>query len=91
MKRRKILCGLFALTGVSGCLMLLQPLWLKLVSALAGNTLDRHGVSIGVIGGADGPTAIFVTTPGWTAYLLPVLLTVLGLGGLLYFRKNRKK
>ena len=48
--------------------------------------------SIGIIGGADGPTAIFVTTsnqPGtfWYQTGLPVLILVMGLVG--YFRLRR--
>lgn len=51
----------------------------------------RESMSIGVIGGADGPTAIFVTSPGWTAYILPALLMVAGIWGFLRLRKCGKK
>ena len=45
--------------------------------------------SIGIIGGADGPTAIFVTTPGWTAYIVPVLLLVVGIGGWILLSRQK--
>lgn len=52
---------------------------------------ESMAYSIGIIGGADGPTAIFVTAPLWTRFLLPAVLTVLGIGGLLWLRRRRKK
>lgn len=50
---------------------------------------EKEAASIGIIGGADGPTAIFVTTPSWTGYILPVLCLVVGLWG--YYRLRRCK
>lgn len=47
--------------------------------------------SIGVIGGADGPTAIFITTPDWTGYVLPVLALSIGILGFLRLRKCKQK
>lgn len=50
----------------------------------------RESMSIGVIGGADGPTAIFITSPEWTSYLLPAALMVAGIWGFLRLRKCKK-
>ena len=47
--------------------------------------------SIGIIGGADGPTAVFVTTPGWMHYITPVLLLMIGIWGLIRLRKRKEK
>ncbi|MBQ7082849.1 MAG: LPXTG cell wall anchor domain-containing protein [Oscillospiraceae bacterium] len=49
-------------------------------------------LSIGVIGGADGPTAIFVTTSGpiWPLLLLGAA-AVAAVIGLILWRKKRKK
>lgn len=49
--------------------------------------------SIGIIGGADGPTAIFVTTsvPSPAEIVLPVLLLTLGIWGFFRLRKCRRK
>ena len=46
-----------------------------------------EAASIGIIGGADGPTAIFVTTPLWMHYLFPLALMILGIWGFLRLRK----
>ena len=52
---------------------------------------SREAVSIGIIGGADGPTAVFLTRPPWVSYLWPLLLLAVGICGLLYFRKEKKR
>lgn len=49
--------------------------------------------SIGVIGGADGPTAIFVTTrvPELYHFLIPALLLAVGIWGFVRLRKCKQK
>ena len=47
--------------------------------------------SVGIIGGADGPTSIFVTTPAWMHYLVPLFLLVVGIWGYLRLRKCKQK
>ena len=51
----------------------------------------NEAVSVGIIGGADGPTAIFLTTPVWMHYLLPAAALVVGILGYLRLRKCRQK
>ena len=51
----------------------------------------RESASIGIIGGADGPTAIFVTTPSWTEYVVPLLVLAVGIWGYLRLRKCSQK
>ena len=55
------------------------------------NPFSSNGASIGIIGGSDGPTAIFVT--GRFSWYLPVLIVagIAALVGLLiwYFKKKR--
>ena len=46
-------------------------------------------MSIGTIGGADGPTAIFATAPLWLHYLIPVGMLVMGIVG--FVRLSRSK
>lgn len=51
----------------------------------------RKAATIGIIGGADGPTAIFVTASpgsGWEILLWAALLTG-GILGLRHFRKRK--
>lgn len=49
-----------------------------------------EAATIGIIGGADGPTAIFVTRPAWTGYVLPVVCLLSGIVGFLKLRKTEK-
>ena len=43
-----------------------------------GNTCETEAASIGIIGGADGPTAIFVTGPNlsWLVIAISVIIVV---------------
>ena len=50
----------------------------------------NEAASIGIIGGADGPTAVFVTAPNGIGYqptTMYALLTVMGLIGFFALRK----
>ena len=48
--------------------------------------------SVGVIGGADGPTTIFVTTsPSGTGWIVWAMVTVMGLIGFWYLGHMKKK
>lgn len=78
--RIKILRFLFAVLAVYGALCLLGDLAAWGIHMYGGVSLDvTKATSIGIIGGADGPTAIFVTAsagPVWaTLGKLLVLLT----------------
>ena len=50
---------------------------------------STEAATIGIIGGADGPTAVFVTgiQPFWRAYFLPAAMLVIGILG--YFRTRK--
>lgn len=45
---------------------------------------------VGIIGGADGPTAVFVTTSGLQHWLIPLALLAVGLLGLYGLKKCNK-
>ena len=49
--------------------------------------VPNEAYSIGIIGGADGPTAIFVTAPVWISYLIPTAALIVGIWG--YLRLSR--
>lgn len=49
-----------------------------------------EAATIGVIGGADGPTAIFVTGPGCAGSILPVAAIIAGIWGFLWLSRCRK-
>lgn len=53
--------------------------------------LFNQAASVGIIGGADGPTAIFVTAPGWYSYIIPVLVLAAGIWGICRLRKGKRK
>lgn len=55
--------------------------------------LESDPASIGIIGGADGPTAIFVTSalPAWYHFLPPVLLIALGIWGFQRLKRCKQK
>ena len=60
--------------------------WILCYIATATGFSIGEAASIGIIGGADGPTAIFVTGPGWTSLLMPLILLIVGIAG--YLRLN---
>ena len=87
---------LFAGLAVCGGAQLLSGLWFKvfyqiLVAYCEIRTVWNPGetYSIGVIGGADGPTAVFVAKPEWTYSVLPVIVLITGILG--YLRLSRCK
>ncbi|MBP3684721.1 MAG: hypothetical protein J6J12_07145 [Oscillospiraceae bacterium] len=84
---------LFAVGAVYGGVKLLSGLWVNLiwlgVQIWDYFSTDSMAVSIGVIGGADGPTAIFVTSPPWAHYLVPFVLVIVGIWG--FYRLSRCK
>ena len=86
---------LFAACAAYGGAKLLGGLWVNLiylgVRVWDYFSEDTMAVSIGVIGGADGPTAIFMTTPPWAHYLLPVALLVVGIWGFRKLSRRSKK
>jgi len=55
--------------------------------------VDNGQAAIGIIGGADGPTAIFVASHGgidWDHVIFAVI-GIVGIAGYLLLRRNRKK
>lgn len=86
---------LFAACAGYGAVRLLGGLWVNLI--YLGVQVWDHvsqktmAVSIGVIGGADGPTAVFVTTPPWVPYLLPAVLLIGGIWGFIRLSCCRRK
>ncbi len=73
---------------LSGLMVNLLVLWMNYQACAQANL---ESVSVGIIGGADGPTAIFVTTPVYFRYIFPLLLLVVGLVGYFRLRKCSQK
>ena len=82
---------LFAAVAAYGAANLLAKVWGQILFWLFQIQMRQESFSVGVIGGADGPTAIFVTTPDWTSWLIPVILLTVGIWGFLRLRKCTQK
>lgn len=82
---------LFAAVAAYGAANLLAKVWGQILFWLFRIQMRQESFSVGVIGGADGPTAIFVTTPDWTSWLIPVILLTVGIWGFLRLRKCTQK
>jgi len=82
---------LFVLCALYGALELLgsAAAWFLCYTSVAPGFSAGGAASIGIIGGADGPTAVFVTTPGWTGYIVPVLCLLIGICGFLWLHKSK--
>ena len=80
---------LFLAIGIYGALKLLGGIWVKYL-LLSSQTMisTSEAYSVGVIGGADGPTAVFVTTPVWISYIFPVICLIVGIWGFTKFRQE---
>ena len=84
---------LFAALAAYGLLELLGSFiaWIAYLMIADPAFHAGEAASIGVIGGADGPTAIFLTTPVWMHYLLPAVILVIGILGYWYLSRLKQK
>lgn len=82
------LCLAVAAVGIGLLLLQINPSWVltQVFQAVSGSS-----ASYGIIGGADGPTAFFVTAVPRTVedYILPGVLVIMGLVG--YWRLGHLK
>lgn len=71
----------------------LLMMWDLFIDTLISGILTGANESVGIIGGADGPTAIFVTTTttgqDWE-FILFAGIFILGLAGYFWLRRGRK-
>lgn len=84
----------FLAMAVYGAAEVLAGVWANIlywILRLQAMLMPEKAVSIGIIGGADGPTAIFVTTPTWMHYITPVILLIIGCWGFLRLRRCKQK
>ena len=81
---------LFAALAIYGGWELFGGLAAALLYLAMSDPLSQAG-SVGIIGGADGPTAIFVTTrvPEWYHFGIPLMLLLVGILG--YYRLRKCK
>lgn len=83
---------LFAALTIYGGWELFGGLAAALLYLAMSDPLSQAG-SVGIIGGADGPTAIFVTTrvPEWYHFGIPLMLLLVGILGYYRLRKCKQK
>ena len=90
-KRTKSPLGcLYAAAALYGAVKLMGGIWVNVLYFLTSASMaisETKSYSVGIIGGADGPTAIFVTGPVWVSYVIPALCLIVGIWGLV--RRNR--
>ncbi|MGN0978231.1 MAG: DUF1700 domain-containing protein [Faecousia sp.] len=83
-----------AMAAVSGGWLVLSRLVMWLCGAIIGAVYyPTEGASVGIIGGADGPTAVFVTAKSsfdWDVFLM-LLLLVIGVTSFLCLRRCKRK
>ena len=91
---KKVLLKIAAVAAivVGGLELLGNVAALALTAWLKNRALvEAAAASAGIIGGADGPTAVFVTgvqvQPTWFHWLLPAALVVAGIWGLVCLKK----
>lgn len=83
MKRTRTIGIVLAIVGIALLLIgLTAPLFMQETVAAP---------SIGIIGGADGPTAIFVTAPPWVQYAVPAVMLLVGIWGFVRLSRCKPK
>ena len=98
MKRGKFLKTMAILSGIAGIIVLLsENIFINAVRIISkGNlnlTLHTGDVaSVGIIGGADGPTSIFLASNGftWMKELLTVVCFIISIIFAVKYRKIKK-
>lgn len=68
-------------------------IWKGIISLFVYTLTRGESASIGIIGGADGPTAIFVATNPATigSIIVPLILLILGLAGFYILGHKKRK
>ena len=85
----QIFCGGTALCGAVG---LFQGLFYRLIAWFDGISVSvGRSATVGVIGGSDGPTAVFVTTPRGTGYIISSVALLAGTVGRCFLNRRKRK
>jgi len=83
---------LFAALAICGAASLLGSLISRVIAYFVGVSLAvSESATVGIIGGADGPTAIFVAAPRWTGLVVSLGALLVGTGGFLLLRRCKRK
>ena len=83
---------LFGAVAVCGAARLLGSLVFRIAAFFIGVSMAvGESSTIGIIGGADGPTAIFVAAPHWTALTVSAAALIVGAVGFVLLRRCKRK
>lgn len=92
MEKKKIWQLVCLALAVWGAVKVFPGIFANLLSLglnLKANFSPNDAYSVGIIGGADGPTAIFLTGPVWAYYVIPVLAIVIGVLGYVKLKETK--
>lgn len=93
MKQKKVLKSIMITTGLLGLSVAFSDFIFKiyLKNRLNMDFSTREASSVAIIGGADGPTAIFLAARphSFYKYILAILLFSVSIGCLLAIRRNK--
>ena len=83
---------LFGALAVYGASRLLGSLGSRVIAFFVGVSMAvRDSATVGIIGGADGPTAVFVTAPRWTGLAVSFGAMAIGIVGFVMLRGLKRK
>ena len=83
---------LFGAVAVYGAARLLGSLLSRIAAFFIGVSIAvGESSTVGIIGGADGPTAIFVTSPRWTGLAVSFGAMAIGIVGFVLLRRLKRK
>ena len=83
---------LFGALAVYGASRLLGSLVSRVIAFFVGVSMTvRDSATVGIIGGADGPTAVFVTAPRWTGLAVSFGAMAIGIVGFVLLRRLKRK
>ena len=83
---------LFGAVALYGAARLLGGLISHIIAFFVGASMAvAESSTVGIIGGADGPTAVFVTASRWNGLLISLGALVVGTLGFLLLRRCKRK
>ena len=81
----------FAVVAACGAAKLIKLLIAQILYWTMQIPLRLESASVGVIGGADGPTAIFITSRPATDHIVAIILIIVGIWGFIRLGRCLKK
>ena len=89
---KRLWYSVFGVLTVCGTVGLAGGVVSCIATCLAGASVTIGGsTTIGIIGGADGPTAVYVAASPWKGYIISAVALVTGVVGVLVLSRRHKK